>query len=224
MNEKNNKDIINYNTRKAKQGVGKIKKEKESEFFKPKGTLEININEILTSQQVLINTFNTAKYANTQPFVFNPTFLKESFLKNTPNNNKINDFIIPIECKGDDGEIPEIEPILFEKNKQKFSTITHSSGKLLPKPKSISSHFKREIKDIGSPLISDEHDVENINGAKKNRMLISKNTNFINSIQELIINKQVNKYKLDIKLKRIKGQKIHWYLNSFKDHRTKNIG
>ena len=49
-------------------------------------------------------------------------FMQNSFIQAIP-NNKLSEFIVPTECKGDDGEIPEIESLLFEKNKIKLSFI-----------------------------------------------------------------------------------------------------
>lgn len=131
-----------------------------------KGVLEININEILTSRKLLVNNFNTAKYTNKQQFEFASVFLKKSFIGNTP-CNKVSDFIIPIECKGDDGEIPDIEPIFFEKKK---------SG---VKNKAVSLHINRERdvlkENMASPLVIEENDGESIGDLKKSKLISFRN-------------------------------------------------
>ena len=171
MNDRNNREIINYASKKPVP-LDKSKKMNEMmiETSRQKGTLEININEILTSSNFFVNTFNTAKYANKQQFKFNP-ILKTNFLRNTP-NNKLSDFIIPIECKGDDGEIPDIEPLYFEKNKITL-TKKHGVNSKISKQKAISLHLNREFKEgVGSPLISDEYDPDSVGQLKKSKNFI----------------------------------------------------
>lgn len=115
---------------------------------------------MLTSRNLLVNNFNTTKNLNKHQFEFASVFLKKSFIGNTP-CNKVSDFIIPIECKGDDGEIPDIEPILFEKKK---------SG---VKSKAVSLHLNRELlkENMASPIVIEENDGESIGDLKKSKFI-----------------------------------------------------
>jgi len=195
MNEKNDKDIISYASKKAIP-LDKSRKVIDLNESRMKGTLEINIKEIMTSRNVFVNYFNTSK--NMRKFDFTPT-LKTSFIHNTP-NNKLSDFIIPIECKGDDGEIPDVEPIFFEKKKNNGNKKNVISSATIIKQKSVSVHVARDkAKDvIQSPMISDEHDLDSAGDLKKSKNLNSNNNNFIKIFQELLVNKQVIKYKFNM--------------------------
>lgn len=199
MNEKNDKDILTLASKKIFP-MDKSRKMTDLAESKLKGTLEINIKEIMTSRSLFVNSFNTAK--NMRKFDFAPT-LKTSFIHNTPNNNKLSDFVIPIECKGDDGEIPDIEPIYFEKkkytgNNKKNSKIMSSATK----QKALSVHVNRDtpVEIMQSPLISDEHDLDSGADLKKSKNFKTNNNNnnFINSFQELLASKQVIKYKFNL--------------------------
>ncbi len=188
MNDKNDKEIMNFASKKPTT-LEKTKKIHEMLELKPNRTLEININEILMSTNVFVNNFNTAKYASKQQFELNP-LMKISFIKNTP-NNKLSDFIIPIECKGDDGEIPEIEQIFFEKTKN-FKNI--GIGTSFAKQKAISLHLNREIgqqEGIGSPKISNENEIGFVGEFNKNMKGNLTNKKNVNSFQKIIGNKQV---------------------------------
>ena len=191
MNEKNDKEIMNFASKKPAT-LEKKKKIHEMLELKPNRALEINIKEILMSTKVFVNNFNTAKYASKHQIDLNP-LMKNSFIKNTP-NNKLSDFIIPIECKGDDGEIPEIEQIFFEKTKNYKNS---GLGTSFAKQKAISLHLNREIgkkEGMGSPIISDENEIDFVGESNKNLNRNSTNKKNVNSFQKLIGNKQVKKY------------------------------
>ena len=78
MNEKNDKDILTLASKKILP-LDKSRKMTDLAESKLKGTLEINIKEIMTSRSLFVNSFNTAK--NMRKFDFAPT-LKTSFIHN----------------------------------------------------------------------------------------------------------------------------------------------